>query len=59
MRATVEPGHDEPWPTARTDVVDAHVAFIARDDDLVLTSDAGDLRRLLRARGSAAHVRSC
>jgi hypothetical protein len=44
---------------ALSDVIDAHVALLARDDDLVLTSDAEDLRRLLRARRSAAHVRSC
>jgi len=41
------------------DVVDAHVALLAADDDLVVTSDVPDLRRLLRARGSAAHVQPC
>lgn len=41
------------------DVVDAHVALLAHDDDVVLTSDAADLRRLVRAGGSTAHVRSC
>lgn len=44
---------------ASSDVIDAHVALLARDDDVVVTSDATDLRRLLRARGSTAHVRSC
>lgn len=42
-----------------SDVVDAHVALLAGDHDVVVTSDAADIRRLLRARGSAAQVRSC
>lgn len=44
---------------ALNDVIDAHVALLARDGDAVLTSDADDLRRLLRARGSTAQVRRC
>ncbi len=44
---------------ASSDVIDAHVALLARADDVVLTSDAADLRRLLRVRGSTAYVRSC
>lgn len=44
---------------ALNDVVDAHLALLARDGDAVLTSDADDLRQLLRARGSKANVRSC
>jgi hypothetical protein len=42
-----------------TDVVDAHVALLVRDDDVVLSSDVDDLRRLLRARGVNAQVRRC
>lgn len=42
-----------------TDVVDAHVALLVRDEDVVLTSDVDDIRRLLRARGVNAQVRRC
>lgn len=45
--------------TKTADVVDAHVALLVRDGDVVLTSDAEDLRRLLSASGVAAHVRRC
>jgi hypothetical protein len=45
--------------TATTDVVDAHVALLVRDEDVVLTSDVDDLLRLLRARGVNAQVRRC
>jgi hypothetical protein len=39
---------------ARTsDVVDGHVALLAEDEDLVMTSDKKDLERLLDARGVA------
>lgn len=41
------------------DVVDAHVALLTRNDDVVLTSDLDDLRRLLRGRGISAHVQLC
>lgn len=41
------------------DVVDAHIVLLAHDDDVVLTSDAADLQRLVRACGSNAHVQSC
>lgn len=41
------------------DVVDAHVALLARDDDIVLTSDVPDVRKLLRVRGSDAEVKRC
>lgn len=37
-----------------SDVIDAAVALLARDGDELLTSDAGDLRRLLQVTG--AHV---
>jgi len=38
------------------DVVDAHVALMTAPSDLVLTSDPGDIRALLRARGIPARV---
>lgn len=39
-----------------SDVVDAHVAHLARDHDIVVTSDADDLQLLLDTTGSAARV---
>lgn len=39
-----------------SDVVDAHVALMAAPADLILTSDPGDIRKLLRARGVSARV---
>lgn len=39
------------------DVVDAHVAWLAADGDVVFTSDPHDLERLLAARHVAAAVR--
>lgn len=41
------------------DVIDAHVALLADNPDIVLTSDVDDLRELLAAAGSAATVRRC
>lgn len=41
------------------DVVDAHVALLARDGDVVLTSDQSDLKRLLRAHAVTADVVPC
>lgn len=38
------------------DVVDAHVALMTAPADLVLTSDPGDIRQLLQARGVTARV---
>ena len=38
------------------DVVDAHVALLASPADMVLTSDPGDIRTLVEARGVAARV---
>jgi hypothetical protein len=38
------------------DVVDAHVALLVAPADVVLTSDPGDIRALLRARGVPARV---
>lgn len=38
------------------DVVDAHLTLLARPDDRVLTSDPGDIGRLLVARGVEADV---
>jgi hypothetical protein len=43
---------------AATDVVDAHVALMAAHADLILTSDPGDIRRLLQARGVSARVQA-
>lgn len=40
--------------TGTTDVVDAHVAVLAQPADRVLTSDPGDMARLLEARGTRA-----
>jgi hypothetical protein len=39
-----------------SDVVDAHVALMAAPADLILTSDSGDIRELLRVRGVSARV---
>lgn len=44
---------------AATDIIDAHVALLANDLDIVLTSDVHDLQELLIAAGSAATVRRC
>lgn len=44
---------------AASDVVDAHVALLARSHDLVMTSDPDDLRVLLRAARSSATVIRC
>ncbi len=38
------------------DVADAHVALMANPADVVLTSDPGDIRALLRVRGIPARV---
>ena len=38
------------------DVVDAHVALLVAPADIVLTSDPGDIRTLLQARGVPARV---
>ena len=40
------------------DVVDGHVALMTAPADLVLTSDPGDIRKLLQARGILAQVQS-
>jgi hypothetical protein len=45
--------------TGLEDVVDGHLALLARDGDLVLTSDVDDLNRLLSASGCAAEVERC
>jgi hypothetical protein len=37
-------------------VVDGHVALMTAPGDLVLTSDPGDIRALLHARGVPARV---
>lgn len=45
--------------TATNDVVDAHVALLAGDPDIVLTSDADDIEKCLRATGSTASITRC
>jgi hypothetical protein len=40
-----------------SDVIDAHVALLAHDDDVILTSDVEDIRALIRTTGSTAEVR--
>jgi hypothetical protein len=40
------------------DVIDAHVALMTAPADLVLTSDPGDIRKLLQARKVPARVHS-
>lgn len=42
--------------TGSADVVDGHVALLVTAGDLVFTSDPGDIRTLLQARGVAARV---
>ncbi len=44
--------------TGSADIVDAHVALLAAPADLVLTSDPGDIRVLLQARGVPARVQA-
>ena len=41
------------------DVIDAHVALLVRHQDVVVTSDVGDLLQLLRVRQVDADVRRC
>lgn len=41
-----------------SDVVDAHVVWLAEDHDVLLTSDPNDLTRLLDARGVVAEIRT-
>src|SRR5271157_233781 len=43
---------------ASADVVDAHVALMTAHADLVLTSDPGDIRKLLQARRVSARVQT-
>jgi hypothetical protein len=43
---------------AAADVVDAHVALMAATADLILTSDPGDIRQLLQARGVSARIQA-
>jgi hypothetical protein len=42
--------------TRTSDVVDAHFALLAEDEDIVLTSDSKDIGRLLTARGVKAEL---
>jgi hypothetical protein len=45
--------------TVLDDVVDGHVALLARAGDIVCTSDVDDIRRLLGALGTRADVVRC
>ena len=42
--------------TGSADVVDAHVALMVGPADLIMTSDPGDIRKLLQVRGVSARV---
>ena len=42
-----------------SDVVDAHVALLARDGDTLVTSDPGDLGRLLDATKAKVRLTAC
>ena len=42
-----------------SDVIDGHVSLLARDGDMVLTSDPAAIRALVRARRCNAQVRRC
>jgi predicted nucleic acid-binding protein len=42
-----------------SDVIDSHVASLARNGDVLLTSDPGDLKHLLRACGVRGEVVAC
>ena len=45
--------------TSTSDVVDAHLAVISADRDVILTSDPEDLRALVGATGTRAQVIRC
>jgi hypothetical protein len=45
--------------TGRGDVVDAHLALVVRNADVVVTSDVKDIRAHLRERGCTAQVERC
>jgi hypothetical protein len=45
--------------TRSTDVVDAHVVSLVHDDDIILTSDPDDLRKLLAGTGVRAEIKRC
>jgi hypothetical protein len=46
--------------TSKTaDVVDAHVALLTRQGDVVLTSDVDDFRRLIKTRSIQAELVRC
>lgn len=42
-----------------TDVVDAHIALLAKDGDVVLTSDLDDVKRLLREAKTQVKLQLC
>jgi hypothetical protein len=45
--------------TGTDDVVDAHVALLSGDGDVLLSGDPDGLRRLMSSRGSRARVHDC
>jgi hypothetical protein len=45
--------------TLTSDVIDAHVALLAKSGDLLLTSDVGDLEVLIGELGERVHVSPC
>jgi hypothetical protein len=62
--APLDPRHSRPVgelcaAASTTDVVDAHVALLAHDNDTVVTSDPDDVLVLLRAAGCSAQTTRC
>jgi len=45
--------------TRSTDVVDAHVASLACNGDVILTSDPDDLRKLIAGTEARAEIQCC
>ena len=45
--------------TSRSDVVDAHLAMLAADGDVIVTSDPGDITEFVRARGVKVSIDVC
>ena len=44
--------------TGTADIADAAVALLVQDGDTVLTSDPGEIKRLLEATGTRARIRT-
>jgi hypothetical protein len=45
--------------THTSDVVDAHLAVLMHDGDVLFTSDVGDLRKLTKSLGVAVEIQLC